>query len=203
MFLYQRTDRSLIEHGARIVFGDVADQHGLSLQTELGNDRVVFQHCDTTKYSEQLQLFKEAEKRWGRVDIVVANAGISLTKDPFLPGEDVEREFSTAEIDVNLKGPLITARIGLAFLRKNGGGDLILVSSIAGWKECTGLVAYTASKHGVIGIMRGLHLSAVKENIRINVICPWMTSMSPFPIRTQNPERHRLMRNRDWDGEGN
>jgi NAD(P)-dependent dehydrogenase (short-subunit alcohol dehydrogenase family) len=68
-------------------------------------------------------------------------------------------------------------------LRKNGreGGDLILVSSIAGWKECTGLVAYTASKHGVLGIMRGLHLSAVKEGVRINVICPWMTSLySPF-----------------------
>jgi NAD(P)-dependent dehydrogenase (short-subunit alcohol dehydrogenase family) len=64
-------------------------------------------------------------------------------------------------------------------LRKNGreGGDLILVSSIAGWKECTGLVGYTASKHGVVGIMRGLHLSAVKEGVRINVICPWMTSV--------------------------
>jgi NAD(P)-dependent dehydrogenase (short-subunit alcohol dehydrogenase family) len=86
----------------------------------------------------------------------------------------------TRHRDVNLKGALITARIGLAFLRRNGGGDLILVSSIAGWKECTGLVAYTASKHGVIGIMRGLHLSAVKEGVRINVICPWMTSASPL-----------------------
>ena len=54
------------------------------------------------------------------------------------------------------------------------------MSSIAGWKECTGLVAYTASKHGVIGIMRGLHLSAVKEGVRINVVCPWMTSTPSF-----------------------
>ncbi|PMD57849.1 putative 15-hydroxyprostaglandin dehydrogenase [Hyaloscypha bicolor E] len=168
------TVRLFHQYGAKVVFGDVADSHGLSLERELG-ERVVFTHCDTTKYSDQLKLFKEAEKRWGRIDIAVANAGISLPKDPFLPDEDVETEFSTAEIDVNLKGPLITARIGLAFLRKNGGGDLILVSSIAGWKECTGLVAYTASKHGVVGIMRGLHLSAVKEGVRINVICPWMT----------------------------
>ncbi|KAE9365034.1 NAD(P)-binding protein [Stipitochalara longipes BDJ] len=168
------TVRLFHQHGAKILFGDVADTHGLSLEKELGQN-VKFVHCDTTKYSDQLKLFKEAEKRWGKIDVVVANAGISLPRDPFLPGEDVEREFSTAEIDVNLKGPLITARIGLAFLRRNGGGDLILVSSIAGWKECTGLVAYTASKHGVIGIMRGLHLSAIKDNIRINVICPWMT----------------------------
>lgn len=118
-----------------------------------------------------------------KIDIVVANAGISLPKDPFLPVSDdeIKTGFNMAEIDVNLKGPLITSRIGLHYLRKNrNGGDLILVSSIAGWKECTGLVAYTASKHGVIGIMRGLHLSAIKEGIRINVICPWMTSLSPF-----------------------
>ena len=82
--------------------------------------------------------------------------------------------------DVNLKGALITSRIGQHYLRKYGGGDLILVSSIAGWKECTGLVAYTASKHGVVGIMRGLHLSAIREGVRINVICPWMTSLFPF-----------------------
>jgi NAD(P)-dependent dehydrogenase (short-subunit alcohol dehydrogenase family) len=148
------------------------------LEKELGSERAVFIHCDTTSYASQLTLFKTAIQKWGRIDIAVANAGISLPADPFSADADIEKEFSTAEIDVNLKGPLITSRIGLHFLRKNGreGGDLILVSSIAGWKECTGLVAYTASKHGVLGIMRGLHLSAVKEGVRINVICPWMTS---------------------------
>ena len=90
-----------IEYGAKVVFGDVADSHGLSLERELG-ERVVFTHCDTTKYSDQLKLFKEAEKRWGKIDTVVANAGISLPKDPFLPDEDVEREFSTAEMYVFL-----------------------------------------------------------------------------------------------------
>jgi len=152
------------------------------LEKELGSERAVFLHCDTTSYASQLTLFKTAIQKWGRIDITVANAGISLPADPFSADADIEKEFSTAEIDVNLKGPLITSRIGLHFLRKNGrdGGDLILVSSIAGWKECTGLVAYTASKHGVVGIMRGLHLSAVKEGVRINVICPWMTSLYSF-----------------------
>jgi NAD(P)-dependent dehydrogenase (short-subunit alcohol dehydrogenase family) len=87
------------------------------------------------------------------------------------------------EIDVNLKGHLYTARIGLHYLRKNGGGDFVLVSSIAGFKECTGLAIYTASKHGVIGILRGLHLSAIKDNIRMNVVCPWMTSTCNLLVR--------------------
>lgn len=86
------------------------------------------------------------------------------------------------EVDVNLSGAIFTARIGMHYLRKNkshngkGGGDLVLVSSIAGFKECGGLAPYTASKHGVIGLMRGLHTTAIVEDIRINVICPWMTS---------------------------
>ncbi len=103
---------------------------------------------------------------------------------------------------MNLKGVLFTTRIGLGFLRKNGKGveegkgDIVLVSSIAGWKECTGLVAYTASKHGVVGIMRGLHLSAVREGVRVNVVCPWMTSTPPpppfpFPYSKSKSERDR------------
>jgi NAD(P)-dependent dehydrogenase (short-subunit alcohol dehydrogenase family) len=59
---------------------------------------VLFIHCDTTKYSDQLALFKTAFKKWGHIDIVVANAGISLPQDPFLPGQDIEKEFSTAEM---------------------------------------------------------------------------------------------------------
>lgn len=58
----------------------------------------MFVHCDTTKYSDQLKLFKTAFKKWGRIDIVVANAGISIQKDPFLADADVEEEFSTAEM---------------------------------------------------------------------------------------------------------
>jgi NAD(P)-dependent dehydrogenase (short-subunit alcohol dehydrogenase family) len=85
-----------------------------------------------------------------------------------------------AEIDINTKGSIFSARIGMHYLRQNGGGDLVLVSSIAGFKECGGLTTYTASKHGVVGIMRGLHLTATPENIRVNVICPWMTSMLFF-----------------------
>jgi NAD(P)-dependent dehydrogenase (short-subunit alcohol dehydrogenase family) len=115
------------------------------------------------------------------VDVVVANAGISIPRDPFLPAADITVEPSTKEIDINLKGVLFTARIGMHYLRKHKtpegpGGDLILVSSIAGFKESGGLAIYTASKHGVLGILRGLRVTATLENIRINAICPWMTS---------------------------
>ncbi|TVY82963.1 Short-chain dehydrogenase reductase 3b [Lachnellula suecica] len=163
------------ENGASIVFGDVADGPGQQLANELGSQRAAFIHCDTTSYSDQLALFAKAKELYGRVDIVVANAGMSIPQDPFSADADINIEPSTRELDVNLKGAMFTARIGTAYLRQKGGGDLIMTSSIAGFKECTGLTAYTASKHGVIGIMRGLHLAVIPEDIRVNVICPWMT----------------------------
>lgn len=103
-------------------------------------------------------------------------------KDIFEATSDISIEPSMKEIAVNLNGAIFTARIGMHYLRKNksrggkGGGDLVLVSSIAGFKECGGLATYTASKHGVLGLMRGLNITAQPEGININVICPWMTS---------------------------
>jgi NAD(P)-dependent dehydrogenase (short-subunit alcohol dehydrogenase family) len=130
-----------------------------------------------------LNLFRTARNLFGPIDIVIANAGISTPQDPFLPVSDseIEKEFSTKEIDVNLKGCLFTARIGMHFLReeKKGGekgGDLVLVSSIAGFKESTGLGVYTASKHGVLGLLRGVRVQAEREGVRMNAVCPWMTS---------------------------
>jgi NAD(P)-dependent dehydrogenase (short-subunit alcohol dehydrogenase family) len=131
---------------------------------------------DTTIYADQLSLFAEAESRFSRVDIVVANAGITIAHDASAPGEDITVEPTTKELDVNLKGVLFTSRIGIAYLRKAGREDLVLVSSIAGFKESPRLTPYLASKHGVIGILRGLRISAIAEGIRVNVVCPWMTS---------------------------
>lgn len=147
-----------------------------------------FVHCDTSNYANQLHLFQTAYNLHKRIDIVIANAAIAIHKDPFLPLHESDDAIlsapNLAEIDVNLKGPLYTARLGLHYLRKNSSahkGDIVLVSSIAGFKECEGLTTYTASKHGVIGLMRGLALQAAKEGIRINTVCPWMTSMSFSP----------------------
>lgn len=135
-----------------------------------------YAHCDVTSYASQLSLFKIAKSLFSRIDIVVANAGISNPRDPFSSDADINVAFSTTEIDVNLKGCLYTARIGNHFLRENGDGDLVLLSSIAGFKESTGLPAYTASKHGVVGILRGQSVQSAREGVRMNVVCPWMTS---------------------------
>lgn len=158
------------------MFGDVSVQAGRALEASIGSTLVTFVECDVTRYQDQLDLFRRAYELHGRVDIVISIAGVNDASDIFAPDEPLDVEPRLRELDVNLKGAMFTSKIGMAYLRKSGGGDLILVSSIAGFKECTGLVPYTASKHGVLGILRGLHISAIQEGIRVNAICPWMTS---------------------------
>ncbi|CAH0025085.1 unnamed protein product [Clonostachys rhizophaga] len=160
-------------HGANVVIGDVAVEAGESLEKSL-DSRCVFVRCNTASYQDQLSLFKEAHNRFGNIKVVVANAAIVGYSDCFDDSDDIEVEPSMREVDINLVGVMFTARIGLHYLRKSGGGDLIMTSSIAGFKETAYLTPYVASKHGVIGVLRGLRINA-PEGIRINVVCPWMT----------------------------
>lgn len=122
-------------------------------------------------YSDNLALFDAAYQACGRVDHAVANAGLGEQGNAFDPGltlESVREEpvKSIKVVDVNLKGELYFARIASVYLRQpdvNGKSStaaadksLTLVSSVAGFREDPGLFVYTASKHGVLGLMRAL-----------------------------------------------
>lgn len=198
-----------IQNGAKVVFGDINDAAASDLLASLGSsDSVRFSHCDASSYADQLKLFDLAEKTFGRVDIAVGNAGVVIPPDPYADDSDVTVEPPLGEIEVNLKGAIFTSRIGTHFIRKNGGGDIVLTSSIAGFKESGGLPIYTASKHGVVGIIRGANINLIKENIRINVVCPWMTSKCKDPtqsetIMTISKKKGGLTdTHRDCDGQG-
>jgi NAD(P)-dependent dehydrogenase (short-subunit alcohol dehydrogenase family) len=98
-------------------------------------------------------------------------------------------------MSTNLNSTLYFTRIALAFMKhksddeavstgqvgKSPAKSITLLSSVAGFKESPGLFAYSASKHGVIGLMRGMRLyTPTKFNVRINVICPWATDTQMF-----------------------
>jgi len=183
-----------LDAGCKVFFGDISDELARDVESKLGPN-VRFLHCDTSSYSDQLSLFAAAESIFGGIDIVVANAGMANHKDIFDSNSDITVEPSMKEVAVNLTGAIFTARIGMHYLRKSksNGGDLILVSSIAGFKECGGLATYTASKHGVLGLMRGLHTTAFPEGIHINVICPWMTSKCAKSYARTSISSHSLI----------
>ncbi|KAF4331512.1 15-hydroxyprostaglandin dehydrogenase [Fusarium acutatum] len=161
-------------HGAKVVVGDVKAEAGASLALKLGSN-FLFLECDVTSYQQQLDLFQSAKDTFGPVNIAISNAGVNGIMDPMIDLSAIETEPKFPEIDVNLRGALFTARLALHQMQANGGGNIILVSSIGGFKEMERITPYVASKHGVIGILRGMRLTSIKQNVQINAICPWMT----------------------------
>jgi NAD(P)-dependent dehydrogenase (short-subunit alcohol dehydrogenase family) len=108
-------------------------------------------------------------KALGPASVVVANAGIVLTREHV---EDLDPPEWQRVLDVNLTGAFHTAKAAIPQLREAGDASLILISSVCGLTTSPGYVAYNASKHGVIGLMRTLANELAPHGITVNAVCP-------------------------------
>ena len=104
----------------------------------------------------------------GRLDIVVANAGVGAY-GPFL---ELDPEHLEEMIDVNLKGVLYTARAALPHLIDAGGGDFVSLASVAGVNAFPGEAVYNASKFGQVGFVRSLDIELREHGVRCSNVCP-------------------------------
>jgi len=113
-----------------------------------------------------------AVERWGGLDVWIANAGISpLVAGPLETPPDTWRRV----IDVNLTGPFLGARAAARVMGE--GGTIIITSSVLGERPRTGLSAYSASKAGVIGLVKALALDLADRGITVNAVSPgWFDS---------------------------
>ncbi|RAO73256.1 uncharacterized protein BHQ10_009268 [Talaromyces amestolkiae] len=187
----------LFSRGAHVYFGDINAVGCKTLEEQLNSSAnssrgtVSSFPVDGRDYAAQLAMFKYAFEQHGRVDYAIFTAGVSDQKGWFsaanLNLENVQQvpKATTDVVDVNLTACLYFTRIALAYLKEGvdttaqGAGpsrSLILLSSANGFQEAPGLVGYSASKHGIIGIVRSLRPLAIKNfGIRINSICPVAT----------------------------
>ncbi|KEF52329.1 uncharacterized protein A1O9_11569 [Exophiala aquamarina CBS 119918] len=179
------------KHGANVVLTDLEhNRKAAEALIELlgGTSRAAFIPANTLIWAEMKNLFKEVIQRFGRLDIVIANAGLmesnptldmSLTDDH---GDLVEATDASKVIDVNIKGTLNTLRLGLFHLKDNpiednlmARGSIVLVSSTSGYFGASGVAAYVSSKHGVTGLLRASQVWAEKYGVRINGVAPFVT----------------------------
>ncbi len=108
-------------------------------------------------------------ERFGRIDVVLANAG---TYAP-MPVQFVSTDSWNETIDVNLTGVFHTVKAGIrTMVERNEGGAVVITSSTAGLKGFYGAPAYNAAKHGVVGLMRSLALELAPNQIRVNSVHP-------------------------------
>ncbi len=109
--------------------------------------------------------------KFGRIDIVVANAGINGV---WAPIDDLKPEEWDKTIEVNLRGTYLTLHLTVPHMKSNGGGSIVVVSSINGTRTFTtpGATAYTVTKAGQVAMVQQLALELGKHGIRVNAVCP-------------------------------
>jgi SDR family mycofactocin-dependent oxidoreductase len=166
--------------------------------------RVVAARADVRDRAGLAAVLDAAVAELGRLDIVVANAGIAPMS---FDDEDAEGDAAFRDvIDVNLVGVWNTCRVSIPHLIAGGrGGAMVLTSSTAGIKgyagSTSGGVGYTAAKHGIVGIMRTLANDLAPHNIRVNTVHPTgvNTMMAVNPAMQQwiaeDPSRGEHMNN--------
>jgi NAD(P)-dependent dehydrogenase (short-subunit alcohol dehydrogenase family) len=152
--------RSLAAHGVKL---GLASRSG----DDLGLDAVAMP-CDVRDPDELDELADATFERFGRLDILVANAGVGAY-GPFL---DLSREYVDEMIDVNLKGSIWAVRAALPHLLKSDAADIVMLASEAGRRGLPYEAVYCASKFGQVGLGRALDHELREHGIRCTNVCP-------------------------------
>jgi NAD(P)-dependent dehydrogenase (short-subunit alcohol dehydrogenase family) len=126
--------------------------------------------ADISQPDPMQQAIQKIVDRWGRLDIVFANAGINGV---WAPLEELDPEEWDKTIDVNLKGTYLTVKYAVPYLKKQG-GSVIITSSVNGTRmfSNTGATAYACTKAAQVAFAKMVALELAKNRVRVNVICP-------------------------------
>jgi NAD(P)-dependent dehydrogenase (short-subunit alcohol dehydrogenase family) len=177
----------LAARGARVAVldvGDAAAVGALGGREDEDGGRLQFLRVDVADNAQVTRAIDDVHARWGRVDILVASAGIQRYGTATTTPDD---EW-TRVLDVNLTGAWYAARACLRHMTR--GSAIVNVASVQGLATQRNVCAYTVSKHGLIGLTRSLAVDFAAAGIRANAVCPgsvdtpmlrWTASLDPEP----------------------
>lgn len=186
--------------GANVVIADLDEELGRKTAKTIGRGASSTK-CDVTSWTDQVKLFEDTVRRYGRLDLVVCNAGIdpeltlsmcldgpelasakSQVKYNFLADEYVEgssgslRPPTTTVMDVNFTGVVYNLKLAIHHMRRRG-GKIVVIGSAAGYISEPVQSLYCASKHAVLGLVRATSRKAecIENDISIAMVAPWLT----------------------------
>lgn len=161
--------RTVVEAGACVVIVDVDPAAGTVLQDELGVDRAAVVSGDIGDPATSAAMVDTAVERFGRLDSVVANAGIAMF------GSIVDRSDADvlSMVNTNFVGTIWATRAAVRRFREQGdGGDIVVIASVAGFRGGATESIYTGTKHGQVGLAGALDREVRAEGIRVTMIAP-------------------------------
>jgi 3alpha(or 20beta)-hydroxysteroid dehydrogenase len=159
--------RLFVDEGAKVALTDVLDDQGQAVADELG-EAAFYRRLDVTDETAWSETVGEVVSRWGRLDVLVNNAGI---------GEGGPIEYTTLEsyrrvIDVNQIGVFLGMRSVIAPMRDSGGGSIVNISSVDGMLGMAYVIAYVSSKFAVRGMTKTAAIELGQYGIRVNSVHP-------------------------------
>src|SRR3954454_14322258 len=165
--------RDLAREGATVAVGDIDDSRGASLVSEIGaaGGQAFYLSQDVTDERRWQEVVAEIERRVGRLDILVANAGIGIVATSIVDMSLADWRRQTA---INLDGVFLSVKYCLPMMRKAGGGSVIMMSSLAGLRGAAGLAGYCATKGGVRLFAKAVAMECASagDGIRVNSVHP-------------------------------
>jgi NAD(P)-dependent dehydrogenase (short-subunit alcohol dehydrogenase family) len=184
------TAQLFLEEGASVTIADLreANLHAAVDELRREGEAVIGVHGDVRFMEDAADMVAAAVQRFGRLDVLFCNAGITSVN----PIAVLSEQEWDAVIDTNLKGQFTMVKAALPQMRAQGGGVIITMGSEMGIVAVPESPAYNASKGGVIMFTRSIAIDLIRENIRVNALCPGITRTPLLQAEADNsldPER--------------
>ena len=162
--------RLFAEEGCRVMLADVLDDLGLPLARALRDDGLEadYLHLDVTRAADWAEAVATTEERFGKLTILVNNAGIFSEAGVV---EETEARWHEV-IGVNQTGVFLGMKHAIPAMRREGGGAVVNISSTLGLAGVEDWIAYQASKAAVVMMSRSAALSYARDGVRVNTVCP-------------------------------